>query len=131
MPDRDAAERRRSERRSIEFQVEVYSLPEQGRQLIEKTVLKDISGTGVCFLSKNPELYTSRQEVILDINMPSTDRLNAVMECRAEIIRMDNADRTEVDGTHWIQIGVTMNTLLSFREREQQQSGDESTPAAH
>lgn len=49
MPDQAAAERRRSERRPLEFQVGVYSLPGQGRELIETTVLRDISGTGVSF----------------------------------------------------------------------------------
>lgn len=122
MPGQDEAERRGSERRPIEFQVEVYSLPDQGRKLIERTVLKDISGTGVCFLSKNPELYTSGQEVILDINMPSTDRSHAIMECRAGIIRIEDASRQD-DGEHWIQIGVTMNTLLSFQERGQDEDG--------
>ena len=112
------SERRRSERRPIEFQVEVYTLPEQGRKLIEKTVLKDISGTGVCFLSKNPNLYSSGQEVVLDINMPGTDQMDAVMECRANIIRIENtAQQTEME-SQWVLVGVSMSSLLTFQQRD-------------
>ena len=117
------SERRMSERRPIEFQVEVYTLPEQGRKLIEKTVLKDISGTGVCFLSKNPDLYDSGQEVVLDINMPGTDEMDAVMECRANIIRIEGAGHPAEEGSHWVPIGVSMSSLLTFQQREHRDDG--------
>ena len=121
------SERRRSERRPIEFQVEVFTLPEQGRKLIEKTVLKDISGTGVCFLSQDPSLYSSGQEVVLDINMPGTDQMDAVMECRANIIRIEDATgMAEDSSTQWVQVGVSMNSLLTFQQREHRSDESES-----
>ena len=123
------SERRRSERRPIEFQVEVYTLPEEGHRLIEKTVLKDISGTGLCFLSKTPNLYTSGQEVVIDISMPGTDQMDAVMECRASIIRVDGAGRIADQDGHWVQVGVSMSSLMDFQQREHEDDSEDGSLA--
>lgn len=80
-------------------------------------------------MSSSPDLYRSGQEVTLEISMPGTERQDAIMECQARVIRVDHAGRRDERNSEWIQVGVSMSTLLSFRQREQEQGGGEGETA--
>jgi hypothetical protein len=126
MSEKGIEENRSSERHPIAFKVDIYTSPDAGRQFLEKAVLKDVSGTGVCFITKNPALYTVGLEIDLDINMPGSERLGAMMECRARVVRMDSAEQQS--GEPLTQVGILMSSLLSFQQRQpaEESDGDES-----
>jgi len=126
MSEKVTEENRSSERHPIEFKVDIYTSPDAGRKFLEKAVLKDISGTGACFITKNPALYTVGLEIDLDINMPGSEKLGAMMECRARVVRMARAEQQAVEPQ--TQVGILMSSLLSFQQRqpEERSDGDES-----
>ncbi|HKI61503.1 MAG TPA: PilZ domain-containing protein [Mariprofundaceae bacterium] len=126
MSEKGKVENRSSERHPIEFKVDIYSSPDAGRQFLEKAVLKDISGTGVCFITHNPGLYTVGQEIDLDINMPGSEKLGAMMECRARIVRLDLSEQQAAESR--AQVGILMSSLLSFQQHQpaEKSDGDES-----
>jgi len=88
--------------------------------LIERTALKDVSGGGMCFVSKHPGLYSLGQRIFLHICMPATGEKDvASMECTSKVVwthQMQSGGAEEQQAV----IGVSMESLLSFKK-----SGDD------
>jgi len=114
MFEKEGIEKRSSERHQIDRQIKVYT---SSGEFLESAVLRDISGTGLCFMSKAPELYAIEQEVLLHINMPGTDKFDATMECRAKVVRLQPS--AQDGGEPWVQVGILMSGLLSFVQHMQ------------
>lgn len=106
-------EYRKFERHALEFGVDVYTVLDETKVLIEKTVLENVSGGGVCFVSKRPDLYSNGQRIFLHICMPGTDEINAGMECMAKVVWIHQAQSREVEEQQ-ATIGVCMDGMLSF-----------------
>jgi len=115
MSETNPAEQRQFERHSLEFEVEVYAAQDETKVLIERSVLINVSGGGVCFLSKRPDLYCPEQKIFLHICMPGTDKMLAGMECVTRVAWIHHMQSGETEKQQ-AAIGVTIEGMLSFEK---------------
>jgi hypothetical protein len=127
MSETNLPELRQFERYALEFEVEVYTALDETRVLIERTLLQNVSGGGVCFMSKRPSLYSTGQKVFLHICMPGTDKMDAGMECMARVVWTHQLRSGEAEEQQAV-IGICMDTALSFEKttHDQGSGGNES-----
>ncbi len=104
------ANRRAFERYTLDLRVRVCVSGGDGRQMLEDSVLRDVSGSGASFASRDPGRYHIGQDLRLVIMLPGTDRIDARLEGGATVIRID---RPAADGA--ALIGVSMDDMLDFR----------------
>jgi len=104
-------EHREFERHPLDLLVEVFD-DHKGKS-IEHTHLKNISGGGACFLSSSPEAYEPGQEVILEMRLPVTDGQEALMQGRATIVWIGEANPEGKEDPGVKQVGVSMIHLVS------------------
>jgi PilZ domain len=109
MGEEMGGERRASERFPMDFKVSVHDIGESGQVFLEGSVLHDVSGVGVSFLSKAPELYHAGQRLHISIILPGTDTLEARLEGDATVVRVDRIPKTAE-----VYIGVSMDDPLDF-----------------
>jgi PilZ domain len=102
-------ERRASERFPMDFKVSVHDVRESGQVFLEDSVLHDVSGVGVSFLSKAPELYHAGQRLHISIILPGTETLEARLEGNATVVRLGHTTETAE-----AYIGVSMDDPLDF-----------------
>jgi hypothetical protein len=121
------SELRQFERHALEFGVDVYTVLNETKVLIEKTVLENVSGGGVCFVSKRPDLYSRGQRVFLHICMPGTDEMNAGMECMAKVVWLHQVQTGDVEKLQ-TTIGVCMDGVLSFEKTVHDQHSVDQEP---
>ncbi len=115
MPD-NVENKRDFERYPLGFETDIYTHEATEKQPVERVTLKDISGDGACFLSSSPGLYATGQKISLGICLPNTSGANAHMRGQATIVRVDDP---EVNGTgepQHVEIGISMDELLSFQQ---------------
>ena len=115
MSETKTIESREYERHALESEVHIYTVLEETKVLLEKTVLKNISSGGFCFLAKRPKLYSIGQKIFLHICLPGTDKMNAGMECMARVIWIHHMQSGETEKQQAV-IGVCMDGLLSFEK---------------
>ncbi|HXH64140.1 MAG TPA: PilZ domain-containing protein [Mariprofundaceae bacterium] len=101
-------DRRASQRFAMDFKVSIHDVREGGLSFLEESVLHDVSGVGVSFLSKMPELYHAGQRLHISIILPGTDNLEARLEGNATVVRIGQAAATGVF------VGVSMDDPLDF-----------------
>jgi len=130
MSEKSASESREFERHALEFGVEVYTVLDETKVLIEKTALENVSGGGVCFVSKRPDLYSKGQRVFLHICMPGTDKMDVGMECMAKVVWVYQAQPGEV-GNQRAEIGVCMDGVLSLEKTTHVQDSDDQNSGQH
>ena len=120
MSEINPKELREFKRDALEFEVDVHAIMDETKVLIERTALKDVSGGGMCFVSKHPGLYSLGQRIFLHICMPATGEKGvASMECTSKVVwthQMQSGGAEEQQAV----IGVSMESLLSFKK-----SGDD------
>ena len=127
MSETDPTEFRKFERHALEFVVDVYTVLDETKVLIEKTVLENVSGGGVCFVSKRPDLYSNDQRIFLHICMPGTDEIDAGMECMAKVVWIHQEQSREVEKQQ-ATIGVCMDGMLSFERTVHDQFSVDQEP---
>jgi hypothetical protein len=113
MSEINPVELREFERYTSEFGIDVYELMDETKVLIEKTVLKNISDGGVCFVSRCPDLYSIDQSVFLHICMPGSTERDDSMECMATVIQMHQIRSGDI-GKQQTTIGVCMDRVRPF-----------------
>ncbi len=116
MPD-NIENQRGFERYSLEFKSDIFILPGTERQLVERVVLKNISGGGACFVSNRPERYSIGQSISMDICLPATSSTNARMRGQATVIWIGDMETTTAGRPSRVEIGVSMDNLLSFQQK--------------
>jgi hypothetical protein len=79
-------DRRRFDRHSIDFRVEIISRDRQGRDHKEMTTLGEVSGEGARFFTENAERYFVEQSLEVSIFLPGTDEVQATMKGTAKVI---------------------------------------------
>jgi hypothetical protein len=79
-------DRRRFDRHSIDFRVEIISRDRQGRDHKEMTALDEVSGEGARFLTENAERYFVEQSLEVSIFLPGTDEVQASMKGTAKVV---------------------------------------------
>ncbi len=107
--------KRENERHSLGFEVEISTISGTATNPIEKTILRDISGSGASFLSNKSASYSIGQKIILVIHMPGTQKTDARMQGHATIAWISQAKENEA-GAQQASIGVSMDSLLSFQQ---------------
>jgi hypothetical protein len=107
------ANRRAYERFALDLKVRVHAAGGDGRQVLEDSVLRDVSGSGAAFPSRDPGRYHIGQRLLLVIQLPGTDRIDARLEGHATIIRIGGPGADDP-----ALIGVTMDDMLDFRRSD-------------
>jgi hypothetical protein len=108
MVQENGPERRASERFAMDFKVSVHEIRDGSRSFLEDSVLRDVSGVGIGFLTHRPETYHVGQRLHVTIILPGTDRLEARLEGDATVVRV--AQDTEKG----MFVGVSMDDPLDF-----------------
>jgi len=103
------ANRRAYERYTLDLRVRVCVSGDDGRRMLEDSVLRDVSGSGASFASRDPGRYRVGQHLRLAIMLPGTDRIDARLEGHATVIRIGESG---ADGA--ALIGVSMDDMLDF-----------------
>jgi len=127
MPD-DAENKREFERHLLEFEVDIFTVSGTEKHLVERVGLKDISGSGACFTSKQPGLYTIGQKVFLDICLPGTCETDVRMEGQATVVWIKDAKTDEAGQSSQAYVGVSMDNLLSFQQHPRDTDGGKGNP---
>ena len=101
--------------RPIEFEMEVIAEDVEGKKFREKTVLKDISGGGARFMSKQVDNYFPGQPLELTIDLPRTDSMTAHMKGNATVVRIIKSNDSDTNHKNQgVSVAVMLNTLLQF-----------------
>ena len=82
-------DRRAFDRFPIEFEIEVTT-EDMGRDKYkEKALLKNISGEGVKFVTRQADKYAIGQQLEISICLPENDKVKARMRGKATVVRID------------------------------------------
>jgi len=109
------SEKRKFNRFSIDFMLEVAAEDLEGKNFNEKAVLKDISGEGARFITQQAGKYFPGQHLAVAIFLPGTDELNARMRGSATVQRITPSSGSEIDRRYnEMDIAVRMDTQLYF-----------------
>jgi hypothetical protein len=100
-------ERRTSERFAMEFIISIHRIHDDGEIFLENTVLHDVSGGGISFLSHMPHTYHPGQRLHISIILPGTDHLEARLEGNATVVRIGHMDAG-------MYVGASMDEPLDF-----------------
>jgi len=117
MPDQDYSEHRNFERYPIDFDAEITGSAPGGDAFVDKSVLRNISGGGVCLLTDFPAYYALGREVHLRIRLPDTDKLAAYMVCSATVAWIHRSEATESEA-EIVFIGLSLNDPLTFESQK-------------
>ena len=88
-------EKREFDRNPMDLIVEVSADDKLGNTFKDKPLLKDISGGGLKFLSKQTEKYFSGQSLEIIIELPGTRDVKAQMKGKATVVRIDLPEDSE------------------------------------
>ncbi len=113
MPD-NIGNKREFERYPLEFESDIFTFSGTEKQLVERVVLRDISGGGACFISNRPGFYSIGQKISLEICLPGTSSADVRMRGQATVVWVDT---TEEGNPSQVKIGIAMDDLLSFQQR--------------
>lgn len=118
-------DRRESERFSMEFVVEVASKDVEKKIFNEKAVLKDVSGGGAKFITRNVRRYFLGQLLDLKIYLPGTDDVKGYMRGDATVVRIDPFDSSGIDEKNQgAGIAVEFNAWLNFERIDMENKED-------
>lgn len=95
-------DRRQFDRYDIHYEVDIYDDPDD--EPIERTQLRNLSGGGVCFLSRRPECYSIGQRIIVVVCLPHINQLSFRMKGEGRVVRIGKTDKA----TGRADIGVLM-----------------------
>jgi hypothetical protein len=117
-------DRRNFARFPITFKMEVVAKDSEGEKYQENTVLKDISGEGVKFITQQAGKYFLGQSLELTIHLPGSDEVKAIMRGKATVVRLDPSSNSVIDGKiQTISIAVKLDTPLHFERVDVKRQG--------
>jgi Tfp pilus assembly protein PilZ len=102
--------KRADERHNIDLDIAVAMLDGATPVSGESSVLKNISGGGLCFISNDPALYSVGERVALDINLSGKNPNASRARGTGTIVWIGAED----DKKGWACIGVSMDDLVSM-----------------
>ncbi|GAV20435.1 PilZ domain protein [Mariprofundus micogutta] len=124
MSEKYHEDQRAFERHPIDFAVDVNAGGDQAEEFCDKTLLKNISGGGVCFCTQQPELYCAGQHIALKVHLPGTDELEPSMECQARVVWIHHTDSLDDEACKHALIGVCLDGFMSFESHHFQDRGN-------
>ena len=105
MPDAPA-DQRAFRRYAADFTVTIAAGQGQG-DIIETAPLRDISGGGLSFISRQAERYSIGQQLVVSISLPHTEHAAAQMQGTATVVRIDRGPEAAV-------VGLRLASPLAF-----------------
>ena len=123
------SDKRKFNRFTIEFAMEVSSKDIEGNEYKDKPDLKDISGGGIKFITKQKGRYFLGQLLEITIHLPGTKEVKFSMSGKANVVRIDSSDRSGIDKKSLtMSIATELVTPLSFKrvELKTQEDNNES-----
>lgn len=102
-------DKRQYQRYEVHYDAEIYD--HSGNELLERVRLKNISGGGVCLLSRQPERYSLSQSIVISIALPPMERASARLKGVGKVVRIGERD---ADGT--TPVGVLVIKPFLFDE---------------
>ncbi len=125
MSDREKIEKQRDfERFPLDFSVRITGLTPSNEPFSDHGEMSNVSGSGVCFITRHPEWYSVGQELVIHVCLPGTDQLDAGMESSGTVAWVFSGQREGDDIGH-AQVGISMDGCMSF-ETSTSQQGDNS-----
>jgi hypothetical protein len=119
------SDKRKFNRFTIEFAMEVSSKDIEGNEYRDTTDLKDISGGGIKFITKQKDRYFLGQLLEITIHLPGTKEVKFSMSGKANVIRIDSSDRSGIDKKSLTaSIATKLVTQLSIERVELKTQGD-------
>jgi len=122
MPERVDSERREYERYLTDLEVEVHGRLQDGQPFCDHLQLQNISGGGVGLLTRLPHRYSIGQNLTLRIKLPSTDRIESFMLCKA-IVKWEYPNNASDAAEQPTVIGLCIGER-SIEHRERKPGGD-------
>jgi len=112
-------ERRNFDRFAIEFALNVNAEDAEGKTFNEKTVLKNVSGEGACFVTRQAERYFLGQLLDMTIFLPGTSEVNAFMKGKGNVVRIDQFNNSGAgEKNREINIAVKFDAPLNFERSD-------------
>lgn len=112
--------RRDYERFAVGLIVRIFDTRESDQQCLEVSMLENVSGGGLGFLTRSPGLYYPGQRLHISIILPGTDVLDARLEGNATVAWVGEARSDTQDAS----VGVSMDDLLDFRRNARSDADD-------
>ena len=107
-------EKRAFKRFPLKFEAEVTAKDFDGEAFEDRTYLKDISGEGANFITRQPRRYFLGQRLKLIIHLPGTKEVKGCMKARATIVRITGGDHEAKDPENKTSVAIKLDTLLEF-----------------
>ena len=110
------SEQREFERYPMEFVLEVSGVDKEGKKFNEKAVLKNFSGGGANFITRQSGRYFLFQSLELTVYLPGTNDVKAQMRGPATVVRIDPPSRRGGEGKNeGPGVAVKFDTPLKFK----------------
>jgi len=127
MPDH-IEDKRAFERHPLELEVDISTFSGTEKHLVERVTLKDISGSGACFISSQPGVYAIGQKISMDICLPGTCEADVRMEGHATVVWIGDTETREAGKPSQMLAGVSMDKPLSFQQGPRDTDSGEEEP---
>jgi hypothetical protein len=109
------AEKREFKRFLIEFVLEIAAKDAHGREFVDKTISRNISGGGAKFLTHKADKYFQDQILEMIFIMPGTGDVNAHMKAKGRVIRVEtSSDQFNSEKNYSACVAIVFETLLNF-----------------
>lgn len=128
MSDRKAHERQRDfERYALDFLVEVDGLSRSDEPFSDRGKMRNISGSGMCYITDHPDWYVVGQKLNIHVCLPGTDNLDASMSSEARVIWVHFSDQQNANGDSKAMIGISVNGRMIFDTKKTISGSNPST----
>ena len=111
-------DRRQFKRFSLEFEIEVITKNLKTETFRERTFLRNISGEGANFITRQSKNYYIGQPLELIIYLPATKEIKGCMKAKATVIRMDSARLSAEVPESRMNIALKLETPFTFERMD-------------
>ena len=119
-------DRRNFDRFQMPLLMEVSATDSKGKKYKENTVLKNISGEGITFITKRTGKYYLGQSLELTIYLPSNAGVKARMRGKATVMRLDplsnSNSKKDIKG-QMISVAIKLDAPLRFERVDGKMQG--------
>ena len=107
-------EKRAFKRFPLEFAAEITGEDVDGNTFEDRTNLKDISGEGANFITRQPQWYFIGQRLNLMVHLPGTKDVKGCMKAKATIVRITPENHGGQGEENKTSVAIKLDTLLEF-----------------
>jgi hypothetical protein len=107
----DQSERRMFVRYALDLPLIVSTLESSGNSRRETTTLRNASGSGLLFTTRNLERYSPGQDIEISVELPQSGNISAHMSAHGRVVRTIEADNLQSGDS---EVAIIMVTPLRF-----------------